>query len=151
MLAECERVLTQVICAPQRRDLTKRIEALQAQLDAALAADDFEAVALLCSQLQILQQQSAQLPLSEEGYLTLLDRHAALVQKLADKCKELAEAKDYAAVTSLGVKLSELRAATLSAVDCSETVRRHAGSVLCQCDDMPLPIDFKQCESCVCI
>ena len=78
--SECDRVLQQVACVPQRRDLTQRIPALQTQLEAALAADDFGSIASVGTQLLALQQQSAQLPQSEEDYLTLADRHAALVQ-----------------------------------------------------------------------
>jgi hypothetical protein len=71
LLTECERVIKEVAHAPQRRYLGQRIQALQAQYDDALATEDFEWVASLGPQLQALQQQSAQLPLSEEDYLTL--------------------------------------------------------------------------------
>jgi hypothetical protein len=115
LLVECERVLRQVACAPQRRDLTRRILTERSHLKAALAADDFEQVLTLGMQLQSLQQESAQLLLSEEDYLTLTDRHAALVLRLVEKCTELALAKEFADVTVLGAKLSELRAAALPA------------------------------------
>jgi hypothetical protein len=113
LLVECERVLQQVACAPQRSAMTQRILTERSHLDAALAADDFEQVLALGMQLQSLQQESAQLPLSEEDYLTLADRHAALVLRVVERCTELALAKEFAEVTVLGAKLSELRAAAL--------------------------------------
>jgi hypothetical protein len=94
-----------------------RIPALQAQYDAALAAaDDFVLVGTLGSQLQALQQESAQLSLSEEDYLTLAARHAALVQRVMEECRELAKAQDYTALGSLSAKLQELKALDLAGI-----------------------------------
>jgi hypothetical protein len=113
ILAGCERVLQYIRDAPQRGDLLNKMLLLHEQLQAAFAFEDFESVACHCTQLQALQQQSAQLPLSEEDYLTLGDRHADLVQRVTEKCKQLAAAKDFTSVTALGAKLSELRAAAV--------------------------------------
>jgi hypothetical protein len=66
LLEECDRFLQQAACAPQRRDLALRIQALQTQLDTALATDDFESVASVGPQLLEQQKQCAQLPLSEK-------------------------------------------------------------------------------------
>jgi hypothetical protein len=76
-----------------------------------------------------LQQQSAQLPLSEEDYLTLPARHADLVQRVTDTCKELALAEEFTAVTVLGAKLSELRAAVPPEIDGDKTVRWPSGKI----------------------
>jgi hypothetical protein len=108
-LVECERFMQQAACAPQRGDLSRRIRAHCAQLDAALAAEDFELVASLGVQLQPLHEESAQLPLSEEDYLTLPARHAALVQRVMDKCKVLAALKDYKSLDAVAAKLEALK------------------------------------------
>jgi hypothetical protein len=116
LLAECERILQQVAAVPQRRDLSQRIQALQPQLKVAEACDDFEQVVALGTQLQVLQQESAQLPLSEEDYLTLGDRHADLVRRVTETCRELTRLKDYAALGPLSAKLKELRALDLTGI-----------------------------------
>jgi hypothetical protein len=95
-----------------------------------MAVDDFEAVASLGMQLLALQQESAQLPLSEEDYLTLAARHAALVKSVHDKCTDLAEAEDYSAVTDLGVKLRELRLVVPPVID-SSTATIAGNPLLC--------------------
>jgi hypothetical protein len=129
-------MLQQVASAPQRLDLIQRIHALQTQLDAALITDELASVGSLCAKLQTLQKQSARLPLSEEDYLTLADRHAALVQRVTDRCKELAEAKDFAAVTALGTKLKELRVAALP-VDDGTVISHHETGDLLQTHFLP--------------
>jgi hypothetical protein len=116
LLAECERVLQEAAYAPQRRDLTKRLCTLQTQLQAAEAAENFESVASLGLTLTALQQQSAQLPLSEEDYLTLPDRHAALVQRVTEQCRELTRAKNYASLGLLSAKLTMLKALDLAGI-----------------------------------
>jgi hypothetical protein len=111
-----------------------RRDVLQAQFRAADTAEDFNAVATLGQQLQSLQVESAQLSLSEEEYLTLPGRHADLVLRLTEKCKELTRAKDYAAVTALGAKLGELRAVTWPAMDAYTDARRATGMLFyCPC------------------
>jgi hypothetical protein len=63
-----------------------------------------------------VEKQSAQLPLSEEDYLTLPARHADLVQRVTDTCRNLMKARDYAALGPLSAKLEELRALDLSGI-----------------------------------
>jgi hypothetical protein len=57
-----------------------------------------------------------QLPLSEEDYLTFAQRHAALVQKTTDACKELLLKDDLDALEELVAKLEELKALDVSAL-----------------------------------
>jgi hypothetical protein len=90
------------------------IRYFKAQIDTALAADDFELVASLGVKLQTLQQESAQLSLSEEDYLTLPARHGDLVQRMTGKCRELAKAQHFAALGTLSAKLKALRALDVS-------------------------------------
>jgi hypothetical protein len=111
LLPECERVLQEVALAPQRKEFCQRIAALQQQYNAALSTEDFECVASLGLQLQALQQQSAQLPLSEEDYLALPTRHAELVRRVTDQCHELTRLKDYVALGPLAARLTKLKAA----------------------------------------
>jgi hypothetical protein len=103
---------------------------------------DFVLVGTLGTQLQALQQQAAQLPLSEEDYLTLPARHADLVRRVTDACRELMKARDYAALGPLSAKLKELRA--LDLLDIVETSRylklRGAGDAECDgANDPVLP------------
>jgi hypothetical protein len=126
---ECTKLLEEVAQAPARRTLVQQRKVLSAQYDAADAAGDFKAIAAAGMQLQALQQQSAQLPLSEKGHLTLGDRHADLVRRVTEKCKELTRAKEYAEVTALGAKLAELRAATWPAAESYAGARHFTGKL----------------------
>jgi hypothetical protein len=87
-----------------------------------LVAEDFESVASIGTQLQALQQESAQLPLSEEDYLTLADRHAALLLEVTEQCKVLEKAKDFPAMAALGAQLTALLEVAVSAADNSVKV-----------------------------
>jgi hypothetical protein len=108
-LAECERILQQVGDAPDRRDLNERSRTLQAQREAAQAAEDYETVASLGEALKALQRESAYLPLSEEDYLALPARHAELVQRVTDVCKDLAASAEYEKLQALAKKRDELK------------------------------------------
>jgi hypothetical protein len=114
---QCAAVQKQAAFVPQRSDIRQRLQALQAKYDTALvAAVDFVLVGTLGTQLQALQQESAQLPLSEEDYQTLGDRHAELVRRVTDTCRELMRAGDYAVLGPLSAKLKELKALDLSGI-----------------------------------
>jgi hypothetical protein len=92
-----------------------QMQAVQAQYEAAEeAAVDFVLVGTLGTQLETLQQQSAQLPLSEEDYLTLGDRHARLVQQLTDKCQELKADRAFARLSAVAAFLYKLKALDVS-------------------------------------
>jgi hypothetical protein len=66
--------------------------------------------------LKAANSELAQLPLSAEDYLTLADRHVALVQQVTATCTELADAGEYDALDALAIKLEELQALDVSAL-----------------------------------
>jgi hypothetical protein len=93
----------------------QQIHAVQAQYEAAeAAAEDFVLVGTLGTQLQALQQQSAQLPLSEEDYLMLGDRHADLVQRVTGTCRELMADSAFAELSAVATYLQKLKALDVS-------------------------------------
>jgi hypothetical protein len=114
--AQCDLHAQQVGLAATRRDVTQRLEATQAQYDAADAARDFLSIASLGKTLEALKAQSSRLALTQKDYLTLADRHAALVQRVVDTCRELAKAGKVAEVTVLAGKMETLQALDLSAL-----------------------------------
>jgi hypothetical protein len=121
-MGECETIITQVAIAPQRREAVQRKLELREQLDAAMeTGNDYDRVGILGEQLDALERDSAQLPLSEEDYLTLPDRHAALLSKVEARCKEYKANKQAALLIELGTKLSALKTLDLSV--CPEGTR----------------------------
>jgi hypothetical protein len=114
--AECERFLQQAAYAPQRRDLTQSIRTFQAQLDAAVAAEDFDTVVAVGSKLKALKAQSAQVPLSEQDYLTLPARYAELLREVTGKCLELTAAQQYAELAIFGPLQKALKALDMAVI-----------------------------------
>jgi hypothetical protein len=110
LLVECERLLRQVAVAPHCRGQMERLLAVRAQIAAALAEDDFELVASLGAEADALKPESLQEPLSERDYATLPARYEELVRRVAKKCRELTEDKNYAALNSLSAELDSLKA-----------------------------------------
>lgn len=70
----------------------------------------------LGQELEALDEESAQLPLSKEDYLTLRDRHAELVQDLRSRCRELTVGRHFAALQLLNTDLTSLQGLDLSAL-----------------------------------
>jgi hypothetical protein len=117
VLVECDALVTQFTNAPRTREAILHRNELQDTLTALRAAkSDFAAVGQVGKALKVANAHLAQLPLSEEDYLTLADRHAALVQKVTATCTELADAGEYAALDALAIKLEELQALDVSAL-----------------------------------
>jgi hypothetical protein len=115
LCAKCDALVVQASQAPQRAEMNQRLEAAQAQYDAAERdGEDFNLIAFLLRGLEALQLESAQLPLSEEGYLTLPTRHASLVHRVTDSCKAFMGGKDYESLATIGSKLTVLRALDVS-------------------------------------
>jgi hypothetical protein len=103
--------------------MMQRLEAAQAQYNAAeAAAEDFELIASLGKALHALQQESAQLPLSEEDYLVLAASHAQLLQRVEERCTQLKKAKDFTALEQLGVHAAALTAVNLPTVQPGTTI-----------------------------
>jgi hypothetical protein len=111
---ECDTVAAQFDQALDTRDAIKQRDELQTQLDAVNAADDFRGIARVGRAYEAAVALLLQRPLSEEDYLTLADRHEALLKKVAAQCRALADSKDYDALESLASKLEDLKALDVS-------------------------------------
>jgi hypothetical protein len=139
----CVALAEQACHAPARRAALAQRDELQTQLDLLESGSaDFARAAVLGLQLTTLRQASVQLPLSEEDYLTLPDRHAALVQKVTTKCDELRnEDRRETALTSLSGKLDLLKGIDLTAFahgaagnnTRAGTLRYHSCNLMCAC------------------
>lgn len=113
----CDALLAQAALAPARLAATQRLNALQLELAAADAAGtDFELIAQLGKAVKAARLECAQLPLSEADFLSLAERHAALVERVTAQCRELREQEDFDALGTLGAKLKALRAVDVSAL-----------------------------------
>jgi hypothetical protein len=119
LLGECDTMISQFAQVPVLRDAILHRDALQRDLDALNAETNFTEIASVGTAHLAAMAAVRQQPLSEEDYLKLKDRHAALVQKVTLTCEVLADAEDYDAVTVLGVKLNELKALNVSALPSS--------------------------------
>jgi cell fate (sporulation/competence/biofilm development) regulator YlbF (YheA/YmcA/DUF963 family) len=121
LMGECGTVVDQFAYVPALRDAIQQRDQLQREFAPFNAAGtNFKEIARLgkAAVAAVLQQ-----PLSEEDYLTLADRHAALVQKVTATCTELADAGAFCALTTLAAKLEELKALDVSALPKSSSVR----------------------------
>jgi hypothetical protein len=122
LACECDTIVTQFGHVPALREAIQQRDELQRELAALNAAKtNFKEIARVGTAHRAAVAAVLQQALSEEDFLTLSDRHAALVQKLTTTCEELAEAEDYDAVILLGDKLNELKAldvATLPSSHC---------------------------------
>jgi hypothetical protein len=107
---ECDILCTQVAQAT----FTQRRDALQAQLDSAMSKRDLKQMGTLGLALEALKLEAAQLPLSEEEYLTLGARHAALMERVEAKGMEFARIKQYGLVYRMGVALESLKGLDVS-------------------------------------
>lgn len=111
---DCETMVALFSLLAQRNAMILDIENLRLQRNAAAASGDFAVAAQLGHRRKILEQQP--LPLSEEDYLTLRDRHAALVRRLLDLCQCLFEKEDdntLAVVSELKRRIESLDLSTL--------------------------------------
>jgi hypothetical protein len=126
---ECKTLLQKVTGVPRLEEKLKRRNALRAQYDAIDAAgEDFKAIAAIGLQLDTLAKDWWMMSLCEESYLTLADSHAALVQRVTERCKELTKAREFAEVTALGAQLRELRAVVLPDIDRSLVYEHPTGT-----------------------
>jgi hypothetical protein len=117
VVVEWDALVTQFTYAPRTREAILGRNELQNTLTVLKAAkSDFAAVGQAGKALRASIAVLAQLPLSEEDYLTLADRHAALVQKVTAACAELADTGEFDALVTLAIKLEELQALDVSAL-----------------------------------
>jgi hypothetical protein len=115
VIGECSALVAQLADAPRTQEAIQLRDKLQNTFSA-LKADmsDFEAIGQAGKAHKEAVAVVTQLPLSEEDYLTLADRHAALVQKVTTTCAELVDASEFDALDALATKLEELRALDVS-------------------------------------
>lgn len=101
--------------APSRKGAMRRRTVLQRKYDAAKVGNaELSVIGTLGESLEALKLEAAKLPLSEEDYLTLGARHAALMQKVESKGREFVADDRSHLVTRLGAKLNALKALDLA-------------------------------------
>lgn len=111
LMGECDTLKTRAAQVQPVRDALLQRDQLQSEYDVVFTANtDFRAVARLGKALKAAVEVVAQLPMSEEDYLALAGRHAALVERVTTKCRELAIAQDFDSLDALAIKLEELKA-----------------------------------------
>jgi hypothetical protein len=122
LVDECDAVVGQFAHVPALRDAIQQRDELQREFTALHAAKtNFKEIARVGTAHKAAAAAVLQERLSEEDYMTLADRHAALVQKFVTTCEQLADAEDYDSVTALGAKLKLLNALHVSSLPFSRT------------------------------
>jgi hypothetical protein len=137
--------IQQVALAAQRSSVTQRLEAAQAQYDAAEAAGDFRSIGALGRALENLKAESAKIALSQKDYLTLADRHAQLVQRVVSTCQDLAKAGKYVELSALVTSAENLKTLDLSALTPLIAGKHYGFSVA----DSPVASAFSQLPACL--
>jgi hypothetical protein len=99
----------------QRDELQARLTALKANSEIS-QVPDWEAIGRAGNALRAADSAVESQPFSEEDYLALVGKHAALVQKATAQCAELAAAADYATLATVATKLADLTALDMSAL-----------------------------------
>jgi hypothetical protein len=114
LVGDCDSFITEFKHVPTFRDVIRRREELQREYNALKAA-----ATNYCSLARVgkaLKAAVAAVVLTEEDYLTLADRHAALVRRATATCSVLADAGEFNALEFLATKLEELKALDVSAL-----------------------------------
>jgi hypothetical protein len=112
---ECVTLITQFKVMPHVRLAIRQRDELRARLHALTAYGDgshldWEGVGRAGSALKVADKAVNAPPLTEEDYLTLADRRAALLQKATAHCRALLSAKDYGKLSNMAAKLAKLKA-----------------------------------------
>jgi uncharacterized sporulation protein YeaH/YhbH (DUF444 family) len=112
VLSECDVLIPQAACARSVRQTLQTRNELQDRLYGLKVSHplNFESIGRTRKALQTIESEVARLPLSEEDFLTLLNRHDALMQKARAVCKQLVERRHYATLAELAGKLVNLTA-----------------------------------------
>jgi small-conductance mechanosensitive channel len=114
---QCTTFLQQAASADALYDLLRRKRANSdrlAELDRQ-GESEYAGVGQLMLEQQVLEQELAQLPLSQGDLLKLGEGHAALVQDMRDMCRDLVRARQHSKLKMLAAQLAELKATDLSA------------------------------------
>jgi small-conductance mechanosensitive channel len=115
---QCTTFLQQAASADALHDLLRRKRANSdrlAELDRQ-GESEYAGVGQLMLEQQVLEQELAQLPLSQADLLKLGEGHAALVQGMRDMCRDLARARQHSKLKELAAQLAALKAMDLSPV-----------------------------------
>jgi DNA repair ATPase RecN len=112
VLSECDVLVHQAACARSVRQTLLTRNELQDRLYGLKVSHppNFESIGRTSKALQTITAEVAQLPLSEEGFMTLLNRGDALMEKAPALCKQLVERRHYATLAELAGKLVNLTA-----------------------------------------
>jgi hypothetical protein len=117
LIGECDAVMNQFPHVPALRAAVQHRDALKEELYALKIANvDFTSMGRVGKAVKAAAFTVSQQQLTEEGYLTLADRHEAMVRKVTETCTGLSDAEDYEALATLAVKLEELQALDVSAL-----------------------------------
>jgi phage host-nuclease inhibitor protein Gam len=112
LAGECDAVIAQFAHVPTFRKAIQHRDELQREYDALkTAATDLMALGRVG---RALKAAGAAIMLTEEDYLTLADRHAALVEKVTTTCAELADTGKSQVLSTLASKLEKLKALDVS-------------------------------------
>jgi hypothetical protein len=117
--ARLAQLTQQAAEAPPRTALWKRQDALCAEIECILlfkSYSDVSRLPTLAAPLSAMEGESAQLRLSAVDYLTLRERHAALVAEVTEACRELKQNKQHAQLMAMGAVLAACKALDLSGV-----------------------------------
>lgn len=102
---ECDNVIALCLRCPRHR------EALMRQYETVLSAkEDYRQIATLGKAVNVALSEAPETQELFEDYLTLVDRHAGLAHRVADKCKELANLGDFENLSVLAENLVVLTA-----------------------------------------
>jgi hypothetical protein len=99
----------------QRDELQARLTALKANSEIS-QVPNWEAIGMAGNALKADDNAVRNQPFSQEDYLALVGKHAALVQKANTQCAELVAAGNYAFLATVATKLAELTALARSAL-----------------------------------
>jgi small-conductance mechanosensitive channel len=114
---QCTTFLQQAASADTLYDLLRRKRANSdrlAELDRQ-GESEYAGVGQLMLEQQVLEQELAQLPLSQGDLLKLREGHAALLQDMRDMCRDLAKARQHSKLKELAAQLAALKATDLPA------------------------------------
>lgn len=143
LVQECCKIITEAAQVASFRTTTQQRDEKKKRYEAARAeGKDFIVVVQLGKALKAAEAELSQHPLSEEGYLTLAERHDALVDKVTAKCQQLMKEEDLDALEVLATKLAELKALDLSTLPKSwanDPVQASSNPV--QLESLPKSID----------
>jgi DNA repair exonuclease SbcCD ATPase subunit len=114
LLGDCNTVIAQFAHVPALRDAIQQRDELQTEFDTIKASKaEYKTGVRVVKALNAAKEAVTHQPLSEDDYLTLAARHAALIHTLKAECDDLLENLDIVdasdALDTLATKLEELK------------------------------------------